>query len=124
MKSLLAATVILITITAAVAVGGIRIQRALSDTIDTLLRLPEELPATVQEPAPIPEFFRQWEAVAKIASVTVPANRLETISRSAKEMESAAFAGDGALYRKARADLLLLLLEVRKAEGFSLVSIF
>ncbi len=122
MKTFLVACGLLLVITALVVTNGVFVLKALDATIAAATLLPEDC---LSEPPPATDTLTEsWEKALRFAAITIPAGRLETLSRSVETVKAAAIARDDGLYRKARANLLVLLTEIRKMESFSLGSLF
>lgn len=124
MKAFIAACLILFLLIGSITANGIVMHDRLSGIIDAVLVLPEQLPTETRNENPdAAALSALWQDTKPLASLTVSAARIEHVERALGTLHAGWDARDDALYRQARAELLLLLTRIRAAESFSLDSI-
>lgn len=124
MKAFVAACLILLLLIGSVTAHGIVIHGHLGDTIDAVLSLPDRLPEkTRQETPEAVRLSSLWDDTKLLTILTVSAARIESVERALRTLHAGWDARDDALYRQARAELLLLLTQIRASESFSIESI-
>lgn len=124
MKAFIAACLILLSLIGAITANGIVMHHRLNGIIDAVLMLPDELPQESRIESSVEALlFDRWEGTKPLATFTVSAARIENVERALRTLRAGWDARDDALYRQARADLLLWLTQIRAAEWFSTESI-
>ena len=124
MKAFIAACLILLLLTGAITANGIILHDRLSGIIDTALMLPDRLPQESRAESPDAALlFSRWEDTKPLAALTVSAARIENVEHALRTLHAGWDARDDALYRQARADLLLWLMQIRAVESFSIENI-
>ncbi len=124
MKIFVTAAVILLLLVGGITANTLFLADRLDTLIDTVLRLPD---AASDENTPYreaaEEVSSQWEQLKPITALTVSGTRVENIDRAINNIKIGWDEADGAVYREARAELLLLLRRLRAMESLSLDSI-
>ena len=121
MKAFIAACLILVLLIGSVAANGIVLRGRLTAAIDGVLSLPESLPQTPRAETPAAARLSAcWDMTRPLAAFTVSAARIENVNRLLQSLYAGWDAGDDALYRESRGELLLLPMRIRATESFSL----
>ena len=124
MKAFIAACLILLLLIGSVSAHAIVIHAHLTDIIDTVLALPEQLPEETRRESPDTDRLSSlWDDTKTLAILTVSAARIESVDRALHTLHASWDARDDALYRQARTELVLLLTRIRAGESFSIESI-
>ena len=124
MKAFIAACLILLLLIGSITANGIVMHKRLNAIIDAVLTLPDKLPSEARpESLSAATLSDLWEKTKPLAALTVSAARIESVDRALRTLHAGWDAENDTLYRQARAELLLLLAQIRAAESFSIESI-